>query len=396
MPASAHAQTRRSGHSTGPHLVSRVRLAAVAAVIVLLAPAGWDDGLLLGAEESNADFRSASRWLRLAGPSPVAVSPRASEASAGEATVREKPLALTSVDLDEDGVPDLVAAFGTPEGGGLLRVWRGNIDSIFPNTPEAAARRQAGTFTQDPFLPSEVSFAVPTSPDFLGAGDFDADGHSDLVVAERGGERLWLLRGDGRGGLAVAAPVDALGAVTAFEVGEVNRRDGLADLVIGVVTTHGPRVLVFEGPEGALRSEPEVIIAPDVVMDLAIGELDEDVHRDIVVAAGVDLLLIRGRDRRLSLDAETRSRVAAAEVERRSMPFEITAVEAGDFISDHSREVALLDAAGGLSMLEPVPNAPLDAWTLEELGPVVQPSQSASRIVRTRSSFSAQGGSTGR
>src|SRR5215470_5317815 len=50
------------------------------------------------------------------------------------------PLAMASADLDEDGVPDLVCGYRAQKGG-IITVHRGNVDSLYPNTPEATARR---------------------------------------------------------------------------------------------------------------------------------------------------------------------------------------------------------------------------------------------------------------
>jgi hypothetical protein len=115
---------------------------------------------------------------------------------------RARPLALAAADFDEDGVPDLVAGYGV-DAGGVITLRRGNVDSIFPNTPAAKRRKATGQFTSAPFLATTRVFATPAAPDFLRAGDFDADRHSDvLAVTERGA--ALLLRGDGKGGLRPA------------------------------------------------------------------------------------------------------------------------------------------------------------------------------------------------
>src|SRR5439155_16493744 len=99
-------------------------------------------------------------------------------------------LTLATADFDEDGVPDLVAGFAAP-GGGLLVLHRGNVDALFPNAPEARGRDQKA-----PFLPGPEPINIPAVPEFLGAGDFNADGHWDLVLAARGGHVISYLLGD--------------------------------------------------------------------------------------------------------------------------------------------------------------------------------------------------------
>jgi len=108
--------------------------------------------------------------------------------------------ALASADFDEDGMPDLVTGYATTGTGGTISIQRGNVDAVYPNSPEAKARRQGGEFTAGAFLPEVKSFAVPEAADFIGAGDFDADGHWDIVTARNGGDKLYWFRGDGRGG----------------------------------------------------------------------------------------------------------------------------------------------------------------------------------------------------
>src|SRR5947209_2427739 len=54
-----------------------------------------------------------------------------------------QPLALASADLDEDGVADLISAYRGAHGG-LLSLHRGNVDAIYPNSPEARHRKASG------------------------------------------------------------------------------------------------------------------------------------------------------------------------------------------------------------------------------------------------------------
>src|SRR2546428_11560618 len=109
-----------------------------------------------------------------------------------------QPLSLASADFDENGVPDLVTGYGYQRHG-IVSLLCGNVDSIYANAPEAPQRKVAGGFTDAPFLSPALLSPVPTAPDFIGAGDFDADGHWDIVIASRGGSGLYYLLGDGHG-----------------------------------------------------------------------------------------------------------------------------------------------------------------------------------------------------
>lgn len=260
-----------------------------------------------------------------------------------------RPLSLAADDFDEDGVPDLVSGYVmSRNGSGILILHRGNVDAIYPHSPQAKARQEAGTFTNAPFLPSASVFELPAAPDFLGTGDFDNDGHRDVVAAARGGKALYLLPGDGQGGLGLPQTVKLPGVVTAWAVGEINRRDLLADLVVGVVGPGGPQVLVFEGRAGALRVEPEVLPLPAEATALALGQLDEHYAFDLAVAAGNEVLIVHGRDR----GAATSPPV----VDRHPQPFAIAALAVGNFSPEEAYplEMALLSTDGSLHVLNPV------------------------------------------
>src|SRR5438309_7293856 len=127
--------------------------------------------------------------------------------------------------------------------------------------------------------------AVPaaTTSDFIVAGDFDGDGHADIVFAQPRSQSLWFLRGNGRGDFEQPVPIEMQGAITALAAADINRPDGIADLVVGVATDDGPKVLVFEGPSGALRATPEVFPLPDEATDLGIGDFDRDYYHDLQI-----------------------------------------------------------------------------------------------------------------
>jgi hypothetical protein len=206
-----------------------------------------------------------------------------------------RPLALASADFDEDGVADLISGYAAA-GGGVITLLRGNVDSIYPNSPAAQRRKSAGELTAAPFLSPAAVFELGEPPDFIAAGDFDADGHRDVVAAARGGHSLHLLAGDGRGGLAAPERVEMPGAVTALASGEVNRRDGLDDLAVGVSDQTGPRALVFQGQAGALRSKADSFALSAEATSIAMGQLDGDFPLDLAVAGGRELVIQHGFD----------------------------------------------------------------------------------------------------
>lgn len=263
------------------------------------------------------------------------------------------PRSLATADFDEDGTPDLVAGFGT-DTGGILSFARGNVDALYAHSPEAQKRRAEGIFTDAPFLAGTGIFAAPLTVDFLGAGDFDADGHSDLVGAARGSRSLFWLRGNGHGGFSGAASIELQGIVTALTVGEINRADGLNEVVVGINGTDGPRVLVFEHPAGALRAAPEVFALPVAPVSLVLGNFDNDGVFDLAVGGGNNLLLISGRDRKLSYTEEAGRPVPEAKTTVMAFPFEVSAIAAGNFIAgqDFQWEIALLSKDNSVHFLQ--------------------------------------------
>ena len=89
--------------------------------------------------------------------------------------IAASPLSLASADVDEDGTPDVIAGYGSA-GSGLLTMQRGNVDAVYPNSPEAQSRRAAGVFNSAPLLPTTTAIELPVAPHLLSCGDFDGDG----------------------------------------------------------------------------------------------------------------------------------------------------------------------------------------------------------------------------
>ncbi len=262
-----------------------------------------------------------------------------------------QPLSLASADFDEDGVPDLIAGYEAADGQGVIALHRGNVDAIYPHSIEAQERQAKGMYADAPFLSPARVFSAPAGVDSIGAGDFDGDGHWDIVPAKRNHNRLYLLSGDGRGGLTISRIITLQGDVTAMVVGEMNRRDGLDDIVVGIKGEEGAKVLVFEGPEGALRAQPEEFILPAEATSLALGQLDDKYEYDLAIAAGNELVIVNGRDRKLSLDAEQQATVKAAKVNTQRFSSAITSIVIGDFKEGSMQEIALLCADGKLRVL---------------------------------------------
>lgn len=245
------------------------------------------------------------------------------------------PLALAAGDFDRDGVADLVSSYASPAGG-IIALHRGNAAALASSLSASA-----------PFFSRAQVFALPEAPELVGTGDFDADGYIDVVAAARGSRTLYLMSGNGQGGLGAPERIELPGAVTAMVCGEVGRIDNLTDVIVGIVGARGPQLLVFTGAEGALRSEAPLyrFDLPAAAHSLALGMLDRDYLIDIAVAAGSKLLLVHGQEQapgaRLIL-----------QIEAIPLSFNIAAVAIGNFTGDPQTELALLTTEGALRILE--------------------------------------------
>src|ERR1700682_3738273 len=246
------------------------------------------------------------------------------ESSVTGALGAAQPLALASADFDGDGMPDLVSGYAAGSGG-IITIHRGNVDALWPY---GAALRNG---VPPAFLPDARVFKVPEPPDFIGVGDFDADGLWDIVTAHLGSSSLYFMRGDGHGGFAAPRRIALPGGVTAFTTGEINRADGLTDLVVAVAGKNGARVLVYESPMGAVRGLPEEIPLPSPATAVVLDRVDGGPLHDLVIAAGNQLLVVHGRDRKLSLGREAQAGVAPASITQQSLPFPVKALATGHF-----------------------------------------------------------------
>lgn len=221
--------------------------------------------------------------------------------------------ALAKGDFDEDGRPDLVVTTEEPTPFLLLI-----SDIAGPSPKRARAKLSLGT--------AEV--------DYLLTGDFNADGHTDVVVAEAAASQLRWSAGDGAYGFGKLQTVSLPGRVSALLTADLNRPDGLADLAVAVESPTGPELLIFEHPNGALTGEPEHFALPADATFLASGQLDGSYETDLAVATNLGVFVLFGRDRKLSLDSWQRSRVRPWKSAWLASSSEVSAVSIGDYVED--------------------------------------------------------------
>jgi FG-GAP-like repeat len=91
---------------------------------------------------------------------------------------------------------------------------------------------------------SPIRVAGP--PTAVAIADFDRDGNPDIVVAQRNGESLAVLPGNGRGAFSRQQPIDLTGVVRAEHIacGDLDE-DGAPDLVVGQHDSSYDLLLLF-------------------------------------------------------------------------------------------------------------------------------------------------------
>ena len=154
-----------------------------------------------------------------------------------------QPLAMTSADVDSDGIADLLVGYSTPNGGSIV-VYRGNLDAFAPQSDASFQAIGRGEFPS-PFLPDALVFAVPVRPDFLATGDFTGHGHADLVVASRGGSTLYVFSNDGKGNFTPANTINLPGGVSALASGPFG--SVASALIVGVSNSRQSFLAVYAG-----------------------------------------------------------------------------------------------------------------------------------------------------
>lgn len=255
------------------------------------------------------------------------------------------PSAAASADFDEDGTPDLVVAYAG-DGTGAVAIWRGNVDARYPNTIEAQARRDAGTFTEAPFLGVLAAASTVVMPEFVAASDFDGDGHIDVAVARVGAMSISLLSGNGEGGLTAQRSIDLPGSVTAIAGGDVGQLDAHDDLVLGLETTQGPQLVVLRAGFSNFGETPEMIAVPSLPSAIRIGRIGDDGPTDVIAVSASSVWMLNG----VSPDAvDKRSFDGRAVV--RDLPFEADLVTIGNFTGSKRRDIALRDGSGRVHVL---------------------------------------------
>lgn len=245
---------------------------------------------------------------------------------AGTAT----PVSLAAADFNADGAIDVVAGYSTAHGGALALL-RGNTDAYAPTNPALYPKAMQGSIAST-FLTKSMAFTLPESPDLLVTGDFNRDGHQDVLAASQGGN-LYLLAGDGTGNLLTAVEVPLAGQVRALAAG----LDG--HVAVSIDTPAGSELdILAPGAEGL--SVQATYPLPARGDSVAWGNLGGG--SDVAVGAGSNIAIVYNA---ISPKAQT---------ETVTVPFSVQAIALGDYIWDQSArtEIAALADDGSIQILQ--------------------------------------------
>jgi hypothetical protein len=274
------------------------------------------------------------------------------------AAAQAQPLSLAAGELDEGGMTDLVAGYEVA-GGGVIAIQRGNLDAFAPQSEKSWKAIGRGEYPS-PYLKDARVLKLPVKPDFVAVGNLTGDEHPDLVVAARGGDKLYLLAGDGQGGFSEPQALGVGGAITTLAAGDYgNEQPGFTNLLVGVVGTSHPTLIVYSGTEqGPAEHQRYSLTAP--ASSVAFGDLDGDSVSDAAIVADNQAHILHG---------------ASTQLETLTVPISVSALALGSFVSDRQGglQMALLSPDGSLHIaarggFDPRPLTPEEAQARVRVG----------------------------
>src|SRR5205807_7966117 len=211
----------------------------------------------------------------------------------------------------------------------------GNLDAFAPQSDASFQAIGRGEFPS-PFQLEAQTLAVPINPDFIALGNFTGNGERDLVIAARGGNSLYVLPGDGKGGFGNPQAIGLAGGVTALAAGEFGNSGQFTTVLVGVKGVGKTFSLVVFGAssQGLTATGAFPLSAPASSIDF--GNFG-DAGQDAAFLAGGQIFILRSSPLQL---------VAVP------LPVSARAFALGSFIYDRNggSQIALLAPDGSIQI----------------------------------------------
>lgn len=287
--------------------------------------------LSAGASPSLKAMQAGSTHLQL-GSTPYDLSLGASKSASNA-----RAASMASADFNTDGYADLVSGYAQDQGG-FIALHRGNPEAYAPTSPSAFANLKRGIYPPG-FVSEAQIWDLPVVPELLVVGDFNADGDSDVVFAQRSDDAIYFMPGS-RAGFGAAQKIAVGGTVDAIAAGEIDLPNAAPDLVVAISARSGVSLKIFRD---GIANSPTSQDLPAVVSQLAIGNVDDSMMGDVVILAGGKISILHGYDPREGVP--NFSRLEGLDVGAAVQSFAL-----GNFIWDRQgkTELALLQADGTL------------------------------------------------
>ncbi len=311
----------------------RVRSIAILAVIVVFVLQTF--ALAAPIQPPQAQPTGPKIWLgeRQQLPMQAGGAPTAAALLAGHAAIAApaaQPLSLTTGDVDEDGIADLLVGYA-----GHISIQRGNLDAFAPQS-DASLQAIGREEFPAPFLPQSSTLATPVNPDFIAVGHFTGSGHNDLVIAAIGGTALYVFSGDGKGNFAAPQTVNLPGGVTALAAGDFGAYGQFTTVLVGTkgVGKSFSLVVMAGSSQGLTATGAFPVSAAPSSIDFAnFG----GIGRDAAFLAGGQIFILRS---------------SSMQVVPVSLSVSVRAFALGSFIFDRSggTQIAVLAADGSVQI----------------------------------------------
>ena len=248
---------------------------------------------------------------------------------AAQAPAGAQPLALTTGDLDEDGIPELLVGYA-----GHISIQRGNLDAFAPQSDASLQAIGRGQFPA-PFLSQSATLSTPVNPDFMAVGHFTGSGHNDLVIAAKGGSALYVFAGDGKGNFEAPQAVNLPGGVTAMLGGDLGRATGFNQVVVGINGHSGPELAVFSGSQDGVNPVAAFPLSGPA-SNLTFGDFG-DGGNDLAFLAAGNVQILRAQTMKL---------------QPVSLPISAAALAVGTFMFDRNggEQIAVLGSDGSIQI----------------------------------------------